>query len=84
MSQQSAKHPTLNLAEAAPLPGPRLYQWADLAHRGITFTNRGLKKLEIRGDFPPRVRLSQQRIAWDGEAVDQWIMRKIREAATSA
>lgn len=37
-----------------------------------------LRRLAMNGAFPPLVRLSERRVAWDSEAVDQWLAERER------
>ncbi|WP_163560508.1 AlpA family phage regulatory protein [Halomonas sp. NO4] len=38
-----------------------------------------LYRLVEAGDFPPPIRLGGRTVVWTEEAIDQWIMRLIRE-----
>lgn len=56
---------------------------ADLEELGISYSNTHLLRLEAAGEFPKRVRLSPQRVAWHQVEVLQWISEKCTERDAS-
>lgn len=52
--------------------------------KGIPYCPSHLWRMEQRGDFPRRVRLGGNRIAWVEAEIDQWIADRIAERDTEA
>lgn len=46
---------------------------ADEIARRIPYSQNQLRRLEAQGDFPKRVRIGANRVAWVREEIDQWI-----------
>jgi prophage regulatory protein len=61
----------------------RLYRYPDLKPRGIPWTNKHLITLEKRGDFPRRVQLGSNTVAWVADEVDGYVADRVsaREVA---
>jgi hypothetical protein len=46
---------------------------ADLRARGIVYSPTHLRRLWQHGKFPRPLRLSERKLAWDKQAIDQWL-----------
>jgi prophage regulatory protein len=57
---------------------PRLYRFRDLRAAGVPFTRKHVVDLERRGQFPQRVNLTENTVAWVAEEVDAWVEERIR------
>jgi predicted DNA-binding transcriptional regulator AlpA len=58
-------------------PSP-LLRYHELAGEGVPFSRQHLQVLEERGEFPRRVRLSANVIAWDRAEVRAWRASRTR------
>jgi prophage regulatory protein len=57
----------------------KLLTFAELkTHKGIPHGKVQIWRLEKRGEFPKRVRLSQARHAWLETEIDEWIETRAR------
>ena len=59
-------------------PGDVLHRRADLKKLGIHYLNADLLRLEARGLFPRRVRLSPAKVAWIEREVLDWLNDRAR------
>ena len=50
----------------------RFLERSDLKERGVRFCNKHLLTLERKGDFPKRVRIGENRVAWVEHEIDHW------------
>jgi len=50
----------------------------------VCYSPAHIDRLEAAGQFPSRVRLGQNRVAWVETEVDDWIMERISERDMSA
>ena len=67
------------------LPGDVLLQRTDLKRLGIPYSNAHFLRLEARGLFPRRVRLSQKKsgkVAWIEREVYEWLNARAVARAT--
>ena len=62
----------------------RLYRYRDLKSAGVPYTRKHLIDLEKREQFPARVRLGENSIAWVADEVDAWVEARIRARAPRA
>ena len=55
------------------------------SEKGLVYSRRHLRRLEIAGRFPRSVAISEGRIAWVESEVDQWLADKVaaRDAGTA-
>jgi hypothetical protein len=60
--------------QAKPTQPLRLLSQDDLRAKGVDYHPNHLRKLWQRGDFPKPIHLSPRRIAWNEQAVDEWIL----------
>jgi len=81
-------HPVATIQVGDTMPGPRLasgdvlLQRADLKELGIHYSNTHLLRLEARGLFPRRVRLSPRKVAWKEREVLDWLDSRAAARAT--
>jgi prophage regulatory protein len=62
---------------------PRLLTWKHLKNDvGIPFSREHVRRLEAKGEFPQRIRLSRQKIAWLEDEVLAWVAARIAERAS--
>jgi prophage regulatory protein len=59
----------------------RLYTFRDLRFAGVPYTRKHIIDLEKREQFPARVRLGENTVAWVAEEVDAWVEDRIRARA---
>lgn len=45
----------------------------------VPFSPNHLRRLEAQGDFPGRVRLGANRVAWLRDEVEQWLTKRMEE-----
>lgn len=45
----------------------------------VPFSPNHLRRLEAKGDFPGRVRLGANRVAWLRDEVEQWLTTRMEE-----
>ena len=69
--------------ETSPHKAPPLMRYDELRSEGIFFSRPHLATLEARGEFPRRIRLGANSIAWDREAVRAWVARRRAESEKS-
>ena len=50
----------------------------EIAQR-IPYSQNHLRRLEAKGEFPRRVRIGANRVAWVRQEVDDWILSRINE-----
>lgn len=55
---------------------------ADLKNLGIKLSNSSLLRVEARGAFPRRLRLSPATVSWDRAEVEAWIEARKAERAS--
>jgi len=58
--------------------GQRRLIGRDELRRRVPYSMVHLWRLEQRGDFPKRIPIGENRVAWDEAEVDQWIADRIR------
>jgi prophage regulatory protein len=51
---------------------PELIVADEIAQR-IPYSQNQLRRLEVQGSFPKRVRVGANRVAWVRQEIDQWI-----------
>lgn len=51
--------------------------FTDLRALGIPFTKEWIRRLELRGSFPRRVRISTSRVAWRACEIQEWARSRI-------
>jgi predicted DNA-binding transcriptional regulator AlpA len=56
----------------------RFIRYHELQALGISFSRQHLRWLEDRGQFPPRVRLTERIIAWRAEDLREWMAERRR------
>ncbi len=56
----------------------RIYRFRDLKAAGWPFTRKHTTTLEKQGKFPMHFNIGENTVAWDAEAVDAEIQRRIR------
>jgi prophage regulatory protein len=61
---------------------PRLVAFAELKERGVLLGRRQVDRLEAMNKFPKRVPLSEARVAWVTEEIDQWVAERIAARST--
>ena len=50
----------------------------DLTAKGITLSERHLRRMEQRGEFPARVFLSPRRcLGWPADEIDAWLSERV-------
>ena len=52
---------------------------ADEIAQRIPYSQNHLRRLEASGDFPKRVRVGANRIAWLRDEIDDWLKSRIAE-----
>jgi prophage regulatory protein len=57
---------------------PELILAEEIAQR-IPYSQNHLRRLEATGNFPKRVRIGANRVAWVRREVDDWLMERINE-----
>lgn len=45
----------------------------------IPYSLNHLRRLEVQGEFPKRVRIGANRVAWLRTEIDQWIAERVEE-----
>lgn len=50
---------------------------ADELQRLVPYSRNHLRRLEAAGQFPRRVRLGSNRVAWLREEVEQWLTARV-------
>jgi prophage regulatory protein len=45
----------------------------------IPYSRNHLRRLEAQGEFPKRVRIGANRVAWLRTEIDQWIAERVEE-----
>uniref|UniRef100_UPI00404817C6 helix-turn-helix transcriptional regulator n=1 Tax=Yoonia sp. TaxID=2212373 RepID=UPI00404817C6 len=45
----------------------------------VPFSPNHLRRLEAQGDFPSRVRIGANRVAWLRDEVEQWLTKRMEE-----
>jgi len=66
-----------------PKPQRRLIRRDELQRR-VPYSLIHIWRLEQRGEFPCRIPIGPNRVAWDSDAVDEWIANRIRTAGKIA
>lgn len=51
--------------------------FSDEIYALVRYSGQQLRRLEEKGDFPRRIRLGANRVAWSRVAVDQWIADRL-------
>ena len=54
----------------------------DLRCRGIRYSNVHLLELEAGGQFPRRVRLTTNRVAWERSEINEWVKIRLEARKT--
>ena len=52
---------------------------ADEIAKRIPYSQNQLRRLEAQGNFPKRVRIGANRVAWVREEIDDWITERLKE-----
>ena len=56
----------------------KLCTWSELKEiYGIPYCRMHIRRLELKGQFPKRVRLGECRVAWLVDEVERWIQGRI-------
>jgi prophage regulatory protein len=56
----------------------KLCTWTELKEvYGIPYSRMHIRRLELKGRFPKRVRLGECRVAWLAHDVEQWIQARL-------
>jgi len=56
----------------------KLCTWTELKEvYGIPYSRMHIRRLELKGQFPKRVRLGECRVAWLTQEVERWIQGRI-------
>lgn len=55
----------------------RLLPWPELA-KLVPLSRNHVRRLELAGEFPQRVRISSQRVAWRLTEIEAWIEQRQR------
>lgn len=61
-------------------PVRRLQTLREVQQR-VTFSRSTIYAKIARGEFPAPIRISENRVAWDSAAIDNWIADKLQLAA---
>jgi prophage regulatory protein len=61
----------------------RLGRYPALAERGVPYTRVHLRRLELAGKFPRRIRLSENVVCWDLDGVEAYIEARFAERDAS-
>lgn len=57
---------------------PKLLTFAELRDAGVPFVTRShIRRLELRGEFPKRVQITEHRVGWVKEEIEAWVQAKI-------
>jgi predicted DNA-binding transcriptional regulator AlpA len=56
---------------------------ADLLARGVTYSPNYLREMWSKGKFPKPYKLSERKLVWDADAIDQWFAKKLKEGRAS-
>jgi prophage regulatory protein len=59
-------------------PTPELILAGEIAQR-IPYSQNHLRRLEASGDFPRRIRIGANRVAWVRTEVNDWVDQRIAE-----
>lgn len=51
---------------------------ADEIAKRIPYSQNQLRRLEAQGNFPKRVRIGANRVAWVREEIDNWITERLK------
>jgi prophage regulatory protein len=62
----------------------KFLRYADLKSKGVTFTRVHLNRLEAAGQFPRKVPLGANTVAWIEAEVDDWIAERIARRGQGA
>jgi predicted DNA-binding transcriptional regulator AlpA len=55
----------------------RFVPFADLKDRyGLTWTRQHVDKMVKAGTFPPKIRLTEHRVGWWSDVIEEWIATK--------
>jgi prophage regulatory protein len=46
----------------------------------VPFSRSTIYAKIAKGEFPPPIRISENRVAWDSDAIDAWIADKLQAA----
>lgn len=60
------------------------FYFPELAQNGVPFCRVHLGRLERAGEFPKRIRLSANRVAWLRDEIEEWKRRRIAARSCSA
>ena len=56
----------------------KLCTWNELKEvYGIPYCRMHIRRLELKGQFPKRVRLGECRVAWLAQEVERWIQGRV-------
>ena len=56
----------------------KLCTWTELKEvYGIPYSRMHVRRLELKGRFPQRVRLGECRVAWLAHEIEEWIQSRI-------
>lgn len=55
------------------MSNPKLLTFPELRERGVLIGRRQVDKLEAMGKFPHRVTMSNNRVAWLSEEIDEYV-----------
>lgn len=56
-----------------------LLSYTDIRHIGINLSQRTLRRLEHSGEFPRRLRIGRQKVAWLESEINEWLQTKLSE-----
>jgi prophage regulatory protein len=49
----------------------------------VPYSQNQLRRLEAAGEFPKRVKIGKNRVAWIQEELDQWLWDRMQERKTN-
>jgi prophage regulatory protein len=56
----------------------RLLDWPGVKAKGVPYSRMHVDRLERDGNFPVRLQLSANRVAWVESEIDDWILSRPR------
>lgn len=56
-----------------------LLAYTDVQALGVNLSQRTLRRLEQSGEFPRRLKIGRQKVAWIEREINEWLQTKLSE-----